>query len=190
MLAQQPQNLLNLLARSNPIAYGFAKTRRATTAAGFIVYCGIISVTAALWMWLWRNTAFQPRTITTIAALVLICSSVYLYPRLRRGFGTFCMILLTSGIGLAICSRAQAQFSENSPQIPAIALIFVGLSIYLIQTRFITGTMLLLTVCGAGIGFFWFHPAFFNPFILFNAGFILVFAGCILRSIVFFNNYY
>jgi hypothetical protein len=190
MLAQQPQNLLNLLARSNPIAYGFAKARRAATASGFIVYCGIISATAALWMWFWRNTTFQPKTITTIAALTLICTSVYLYPRLRRGFETFCMILLVCGIGLILYSRTQAQLSGNSPQTPAIALIAVGLTVYLIQTRFITGTMLLLIACGAGIGFLWFHPIFFTPFILFNAGFVLVFAGCILRSVVLFNSYY
>ena len=60
------------------MAYGFTKARRATTAAGFIVYSGILSSTVALWMWMSRSTTFQLRTITTIVAVALICVSLYL----------------------------------------------------------------------------------------------------------------
>ena len=190
MLALQPQNMLNMLAASNPMANGFIKARRAAAAAGFIVYSGILSTTVALSMWMSRNTTFQLRTITTIAALALICSSVYLYPRLRRGFGTFCLILSTSGIGLGILSQSQPLLPGISPQISAIALISAGLIVYLIQTRFITGTVLLLLACLAGMGFLWFNPIFFSPLILFIAGLALIFAGCILRYLVLLNSYY
>jgi len=47
MLALQPQNMLNMLAASNPMANGFIKARRAAAAAGFIVYSGILSATVA-----------------------------------------------------------------------------------------------------------------------------------------------
>jgi hypothetical protein len=43
MLAPPPQNMLNMLAVSNPMANGFTRARRAATAAGFIGYSGIIS---------------------------------------------------------------------------------------------------------------------------------------------------
>ena len=190
MLALQPQNMLNMLAASNPLAYGFAKSRRAAFAACFIVYSGIIFATVALWMWMWRDTTFQLNTITRIVALTLICAAVYLYPRLRRGFGTFCLILLTSGIGLAIYCQSQPLLPGNRPQIPAIALISVGLIVYLIQTRFITGAMLLLLACLVGISFLWFNPIFFTPLILFIAGLVLIFVGCILRYLVLLNSYY
>ena len=65
MLALQPRNMLNMLAASNPMAYGFAKARRAAFAACFIVYSGIIAATVALWMWMWRDTTFQLNTIAT-----------------------------------------------------------------------------------------------------------------------------
>jgi hypothetical protein len=141
-------------------------------------------------MWMWRDTTFQLNTIARIVALTLICSAVYLYPRLRRGFGTFCLILLTSGIGLAIYCQSQLLLPGNRPQIPAIALIAVGLIVYLIQTRFITGTVLLLLVCLAGIGSLWFNPNFFTPLILSIAGLVLIFAGCIFRYLVLLNSYY
>jgi hypothetical protein len=188
MLALQPQNMLNMLAASNPMAYGFTKARRAAFAACFIVYSGIIAATVALWMW--RDTTFQLNTIARIVALTQICSAVYLYPRLRRGFGTFCLILLTSGIGLAIYCQSQPLLPENRPQIPAIALISVGLIVYLIQTRFITGTVLLLLACLAGIVFLWFNPIFFTPLILSIAGLVLIFTGCILRYLILLNSYY
>jgi len=190
MLALHPQNMLNMLAASNPMAYGFAKARRAAFAACFIVYSGIISATVALWMWMWRDTTFQLNTIARIVALALICSAIYLYPRLRRGFGTYCLILLTSGIGLAIYCQSQPLLSGNRPQVPSIALISAGLIVYLIQTRFITGTALLLLACLAGIGFLWFNPIFFNPLILSIVGLVLIFAGCILRYLVLLNSYY
>jgi len=189
MLPLRPQNMLSMLAASNPMACGFAMARRAAFADCFIVYSGIIA-TVALWMWMWRDTTFQLNTIARIVALTLICSAVYLYPRLRRGFGTFCLILLTSGIGLAIYCQSQPLLSGNRPQIPAIALISVGLIVYMIQTRFITGTMLLLLACLAGIGFLWFNPIFFNPLILSIAGLVLILAGCILRYLVLLNSYY
>ena len=190
MLALQPRNMLNMLAASNPMAYGFAKARRAAFAACFIVYSGIIANTIALWMWIWRDTTFQLNTIARIVALTLICSAVYLYPRLRRGFGTFCLILVISGIGLAIYCQSHPLLLGNRPQIPAIALISVGLIVYLIQTRFITGTMLLLLACFAGIGFLWFNPILFNPLILSIAGLVLILAGCILRYLVLLNSSY
>jgi hypothetical protein len=155
-----------------------------------MVYSGIISNTIALWMWIWRDTTFQLNTIARIVALTLICSAVYLYPRLRRGFGTFCLILVISGIGLAIYCQSHPLLLGNRPQIPAIALISAGLIVYLIQTRFITGTMLLLLACLAGIGFLSFNPNFITPLILFIAGLVLIFAGCIFRYLVLLNSYY
>jgi hypothetical protein len=166
----QPRNILNMLAASNPMACGFAKARRSAFAACFIVYSGIISATVALWVWMWRDTTFQLNTIARIVALILICSAAYLYPRLRRGFGTFCLILLASGIGLAIYCQSQPLLPGNRPQIPAIALISVGLI--------------------AGIGFLWFNPNFFNPLILSIAGLVLILAGCIFRYLVLLNSYY
>jgi hypothetical protein len=179
-----------MLAASNPMAYGFAKARCAAFAACFIVYSGIISATVALWMWMWCDTTFQLNTIARIVALTMICFAVYLYPRLRRGFGTFCLILLISGIGLAIYCQSQPLLPGNRPQIPAIALISVGLIVYMIQTRFITGTMLLLLACLVGISFLWFNPIFFTPLILSIAGLVLILAGCILRYLVLLNSYY
>jgi len=162
----------------------------ATTESDFIVYCGIISVTDALWMWMGRNTTFQLRTITTTMAFALISFSVYLHPRLRRGFGTYCLILLTAGLGLGILYQNQTFIPEIHPQVPAIALISAGVIVYLIQTRFITGTVLLLLACLAGIGFLWFNPIFFSPLILSVGGLALIFAGCILRYLVLLNTYY
>jgi hypothetical protein len=59
MLALKPRNMLNMLAASNPMGYGFAKARLAAFAACFIVYSGIIAGTVALWMWMWRRYHFS-----------------------------------------------------------------------------------------------------------------------------------
>jgi hypothetical protein len=81
MLALQPQSLLNKLAASNPLANCFAKAGRAASAAGFVVYCGILSATVAVWMWMSHKTTLQPRTIPTGVAVALICSpSVSIHP--------------------------------------------------------------------------------------------------------------
>jgi hypothetical protein len=50
--------------------------------------------------------------------------------------------------------------------------------------------VLLLLACLAGIGFLWFNPNFFTPLILFIAGLVLIFVGCILRYLVLLNSYY
>jgi hypothetical protein len=189
MLALEPQKMLNIFPASNPMAYGFPKARHAATAACFIVYCGIISVTDALWMWMGRNTTFQLRTITTIAAFALISFSVYLYPHLSRGFGTYCLILLTAGLGLALVCQNQTLLPEIHPQIPAVTLISAGLIFYQIQTRSITGTVLLLLACLGGIGFLWFNPIFFTPLILSIGGLALIFAGSVFRYLVILNCY-
>ena len=80
MLALPPQNMLTMLAASNPMAYGFTKARRAATAACFIGYSCIISAIVALRVWMSRNTSYQLRTVTTTVAVALICSAVCLYP--------------------------------------------------------------------------------------------------------------
>ena len=190
MPAPEAQNLLNMLAASNPIVYGFVKVRRAANAAGFIAYCGIISVADALWMWMVRHTAFQLRTITSIVAFALFSLAVSPYPRLRRGFEMYCLILLAAGLDLAISHQSSLLLLGIRPQIPAFALIAAGLVVYLIQTRFVTGTVLLFFACLAASGFFWFYPICFNPLILSTGGFALIFAGCILRSLVLLKNYY
>jgi hypothetical protein len=61
---------------------------------------------------------------------------------------------------------------------------------YLIQTRFITDTVLLLLACLAGIGFLWFNPIFFYPLILSIAGLALIFSGCIFRYLVLLHSNY
>ena len=109
---------------------------------------------------------------------------------LASGFGMYCLILLTAGLALAIFYQNQTLLPEIHPHIPAVTPISAGLIVYQIQTRFITGTVLLLLACLGGIGFLWFNPIFFNPFILPIGGLALMFAGSILPYLVLLNSFY
>jgi len=123
---------------------------------------------------------FSTQHIARIVALTMICFAVYLYPRLRRGFGTFCLILVISGIGLAIYCQSQPLLPGNRPRSRHRSYLrwFDCLSdsntLHYRHHAFASRLP-------CRISFLWFNPIFFTPLILFIAGLVLIFVGCILR---------
>src|ERR1039458_2130677 len=101
MLTPQSRNLLGVLSRPDSTGGIFQTLKRQTAAAGFIAYCGIVSAVLGLWMWLWRDTTFQNKTLTRTVGFALVLASFFFYPHLRRGFGTYFLILTSTGIGIA-----------------------------------------------------------------------------------------
>ena len=189
MLTPQSRNLLGILSTTNATGGIFQSLKRQTAAAGFIAYCGIVSAVLGLWMWLWRDTTFQNKTLTRTVGFALVLASFFFYPHLRRGFGTYFLILTSTGIGIAFHYSNRTLILGNRPEIPAIVLIAIGLIAYFVQTRYLPGFLFLLASCVTIIGILWFNPAFFCPIVMVIAGGILICLGMLIRSLAMFNNF-
>jgi hypothetical protein len=133
MLTPQSRNLLGILSMNGSTAGIFQTLKRQTTTAGFVAYAGIISATLGLWMWLWRDTTFQDKTLARTVGAALVLASFFFYPHLRRGFGTFFLILTSTGIAIAVHYSNRPMIHGNRPEIPAIVLIAIGLIAYFAQ---------------------------------------------------------
>src|ERR1035441_6811838 len=189
MLTPQSRNLLGVLSLTNSAGGIFQNLKRQTAAAGFIAYCGIISAVLGLWMWLWQDTTFEDKTLTRTVGAALVLSSFFIFPHLRRGFGTFFLILTSTGIGIVVHYSNRPLILGNRPEIPAIALIAIGLIAYFAQTRYLPGFLFLLASSFTIIGILWFNPAFFCPIVMVVAGSILIFLGMLIRSLAMFNSF-
>jgi hypothetical protein len=189
MLTPQSRNLLGILSLTNSAGGIFQSLKRQTAAAGFTAYCGIISAVLGLWMWLWRDTTLQDKTLTRTVGIALVLSSFFFYKHLRRGFGAFFLILTSTGIGIAVHYSNHPMIHGDRPEIPAIVLIAIGLIAYFVQTRYLPGFLFLLASCVTIIGVLWFNPAFFCPIVMVIAGGILIFLGMLIRSLAMFNSF-
>lgn len=189
MLTPQSQNLLGVLSRTDSTGSIFESLRRQTAAAGFVAYCGIISAILGLWMWLWRDTTLENKTLTRAVGAALVFSSFFFYRQLRRGFGAFFLILAFTGIGIAVHYSNHTLIHGDRPEIPAIVLIAAGLIAYFAETRYLPGFMFLLASSGAIIGILCFNPAFFCPIVMVIAGGVLILLGMMIRSFAMFNSF-
>jgi hypothetical protein len=189
MPTPQSRNLLGVLSMTGSTGGIFQSLKRQTAAAGFIAYCGIISAVLGLWMWLWRDTTLQDKTLTRTVGVALVLSSIFFYQHLRRGFGAFFLILTSTGIGIAIHYSNHPMINGDRPEIPAIALITIGLIAYFAQTRYLQGFLFLLASSIAIIGILCFNPALFCPIVMVIAGGVLIFLGMLIRSLAMFNSF-
>jgi hypothetical protein len=180
MLTPQSRNLFGVLSRPDSTGGIFQTLKRQTATAGFIAFCGIISAVLGLWMWLWRDTTLEDKTLTRTVGAALVLASFFFYLHLRRGFGTFFLILTSTGIGIAIHYSNHPMIHGNRPEIPAIVLIAIGLIAYF---------LFLLASSGTIIGILWFNPAFFCSIVMVIAGSILIFLGMLIRSLAMFNSF-
>jgi hypothetical protein len=121
------------------------------------------------------------------AALVL--SSFFFFQHLRRGFGTFFLILTSTGIGIAVHYSNHPLIHGDRPEIPAIVLIVLGLIAYFAQTRYLPGFLFLLASSATIIAILWFNSALFCPIVMVIAGGILIFLGMMIRSLAMFNSF-
>jgi hypothetical protein len=189
MLTPQSRNLLGVLSLTNSEGGIFQSLKRQTAAAGFIAYCGIISAVLGLWMWLWRDTTFEDKTLTRTVGAALVLSSFFFFRHLRRGFGTFFLILTSTGIGIAVHYSNHPLIQGDRPEIPAIVLIAIGLIAYFAQTRYVAGFFFFLASSIAIIAILWFNSALFCPMVMVIAGGILIFLGMMIRSLAMFNSF-
>jgi hypothetical protein len=189
MLTPQSRNLLGILSLTNSSGGIFQSLKRQTAAAGFIAYCGIISAVLGLWMWLWRDTTFEDKTLTRTVGAALVLSSFFFFQHLRRGFGTFFLILTSTGIGIAVHYSNHPLIHGDRPEIPAIVLIVIGLIAYFAQTRYLPGFLFLLASSATIIAILWFNSALFCPIVMVIAGGILIFLGMMIRSLAMFNSF-
>ncbi len=189
MLTPQSRNLLRILSLTNSSGGIFQSLKRQTAAAGFTAYCGIISAVLGLWMWLWRDTTLQDKTLTRTVGAALVLSGFFFYQHLRRGFGSFFLILTSTGIGIAVHYSNHPMIHGDRPEIPAIALIAIGLIAYFAQTRYLPGFLFLLASSVTIIGILWSYPAFFCPIVMVIAGGVLIFFGILMRSLAIFNSF-
>jgi hypothetical protein len=121
------------------------------------------------------------------AALVL--SGFFFYQHLRRGFGAFFLILTSTGIGIAVRYSNHPMIHGDRPEIPAIALIAIGLIAYFAQTRYLPGFLFLLASSVTIIGILWLNPALFFPIVMVITGGVLIFWGMLIRSLAMFNSF-
>jgi len=189
MLTSQSRNLLGILSRPDSASGIFQSLKRQTAAAGFIAFCGIISAVLGLWMWLWRDTTLEDKTLTRTVGAALVLSSFFFYQHLRRGFGAFFLILTSTGIGIAVHYSNHPMIHGDRPEIPAIALIAIGLIAYFPQTRYLPGFLFLLASSVTIIGTLWFNPAFFCSIVMVIAGSILILLGMLIRYLATFNSF-
>jgi hypothetical protein len=189
MLTPQSRNLLGILSTTNATGGIFQSLKRQTAAAGFTTYCGIISVVLGLWMWLWRDTALQDKTLTRTVGAALVLSSFFFLQHLRRGFGTFFLILTSTGVGIAVHYSNHPLIHGDRPEILTIVLIAIGLIAYFAQTRYVAGFLFLLASRGTIFGILWFNPAFYCPIVMVIAGGILILLGTMIRSLAMFNSF-
>ena len=189
MLTPQSRNLLGVLSLTNSAGGIFQSLKRQTAAAGFTAYCGIISAILGLWMWLWRDTTLQDKTLTRTVGAALVLSSFFFYQHLRRGFGAFFLILTSTGIGITVHYSYHPMIHGDRPEIPAIALIAIGLIAYFAQTRYLPGFLFLLASSATIIGILWFKPALFCPIVMVIAGGVLILLGMMIRSLAMFNSF-
>ena len=189
MFTPRSRNLLGVLSITGSTGGIFQSLKRQTAAAGFVAYCGIISAVLGLWMWLWRDTTLQDKTLTRTVGAALVLSGFFFYQHLRRGFGAFFLILTSTGIGIAVHYSNHPMIHGDRPEIPAISLISVGFIAYLAQTRYLPGFLFLLASSVTIIGILWFNPVFFCPIVMVIAGGVLIFLGMLMRSLAMFNSF-
>lgn len=189
MFTPQSRNPLGVLSLTNSAGGIFQSLKRQTAAAGFIAYCGIISAVLGLWMWLWRDTTLEDKTLTRTVGAALVLSSFFFYQHLRIGFGAFFLILTSTGIGIAVHYSNHSLIHGDRPEIPAIVLIAIGLIAYFAQTRYLPGFIFLLASSATIIGILWFKSAFFCPIIMVIAGVVLIILGMLIRSLAMFNSF-
>jgi hypothetical protein len=189
MLTPQSRNPFGVLSMTNSSGGIFQSLKRQTAAAGFIAYAGIISAVLGLWMWLWRDTTLQNKTLTRTVGTVLVLSSFFFFQHLRRGFGAFFLILISTGIGIAVHYSNHPLIHGDRPEIPAIVLIAIGLIAYFAQTRYVAGFFFFLASSIAIIAILWFNSALFCPMVMVIAGGILIFLGMMIRSLAMFNSF-
>jgi hypothetical protein len=189
MLTPQSRNPFGVLSMTNSSGGIFQSLKRQTAAAGFIAYAGIISAVLGLWMWLWRDTTLQNKTLTRTVGTVLVLSSFFFFQHLRRGFGAFFLILTSTGIGIAVHYSNHPLIHGDRPEIPAIVLIAIGLIAYFAQTRYLSGFIFLLASSATIIGILWSYPAFFCPIVMVITGGVLILLGMMIRSLAMFNSF-
>jgi hypothetical protein len=189
MFTPQSRNLLGVLSLTNSAGGIFQSLKRQTAAAGFTAYCGIISSVLGLWMWLWRDTTLQDKTLTRTVGAALVLSGFFFYQHLRRGFGAFFLILTSTGIGIAVHYSNHPMIHGDRAEIPAIALIAIGLIAHFAQTRYLPGFLFLLASSVTIIGILWFNPALFCPIVLVIIGGVLILLGMLIRSLAMFNSF-
>jgi hypothetical protein len=142
-----------------------------------------------LGMWLWRDTTLQNKTLTRTVGTVLVLSSFFFFQHLRRGFGAFFLILISTGIGIAVHYSNHPLIHGDRPEIPAIVLIAIGLIAYFAQTRYLSGFIFLLASSATIIGILWSYPAFFCPIVMVITGGVLILLGMMIRSLAMFNSF-
>ena len=189
MLTPQSRNPFGVLSMTNSSGGIFQSLKRQSAAAGFIAYAGIISAVLGLWMWLWRDTTFEDKTLTRTVGAALVLSSFFFFQHLRRGFGTFFLILTSTGIGIAVHYSNHPLIHGDRPEIPAIVLIAIGLIAYFAQTRYVAGFFFFLASSVTIIAILWFNSALFCPIVMVIAGGILIFLGMMIHSLAMFNSF-
>jgi hypothetical protein len=189
MLTSQSRNLLGILSMNGSTAGIFQTLKRQATTAGFFAYAGIISAALGLWMWLWRDTTIQDKTLARTVGAALVLASFFIFPHLRRGFGTFFLILTSTGIGIAVYYSNRPLIHGDRADILAIFLIATGMIVYFVQTLYTSVFLLLLALFAGIIGVLWFNPAFFNPIVMVFIGGVFILTGILMRYLALLNSF-
>lgn len=119
----------------------------------------------------------------------LVLTTFFIYPYLRRGFGTFFPILTSTRIGIAVYFGNRPLIHGDRLEILAIFLIVTGLIVYFAKTHYIPAFLFLLALFAGIIGVLWFNPAFFNPIVMVFIGGVLILNGLIMHFLAFFISF-
>lgn len=190
MRLSQSESMLRALNLTNPSTAGIVRARRLALTTGYAAFVGVLVVFLALWMWLWHNAHFNDSIIFKICGGSMIPITFTIYTRIRRGFGTFFIILSSIAIATIFISTSSFTIFTSNPYGFITVLINSGLFFYCILSRSFICTIFAAIATVSFICIFWFNPHFITPLILAGTGLSLIICACIARFFITLNSYY
>lgn len=189
MLTSQSTNIIREINQLGPIANGFARTRKLAITAGYIAFTGILIVCLALWLFLWHNTRLDNSTVFQICGGIVTALGFYIYTHMRRGFGTFFILLTIISIVAIFASNSTLSSFCTQPFNSVALLINIGFFLYGIISRSVIGSIFVALFNISYFTFFESHPGFLSVWFLAVFGATLILFACISRYFITLNFY-
>lgn len=190
MLTRQSLAMMRALNSQNPMSQGFQRIRNLAFSTGYFAFVGNIITCLALWSWFWHNTHFQDYIVFKLTGGVFEAISFYLYTHIRRGGGAFFILSALIGFAAIFMPASCGSIFTRNPFGATSILISIGLFIYAICSRSMTGILFNTILTIILICIFWFNPQFAAVWILTSTGIAIMLTACISRYFIFLNSYY
>ena len=190
MFTERSSELVRALTSRYSAAADYRRTYKLALTAGFIAFGGLIISGVALWAWLWHGTEIQDTTVFRIVGTTVIALAFYLYTHIRKGFGTFFLIIVISNSGLAFALSPVIATFIKAPFICTGTIIACGICRYFYFTRSVFGT-LSFALCGSIASIYiCFNPAFITTWVFGAVGIALIIIAVVSRFFIHLEAYF